>query len=692
MNNTKSLFIAQLFRRGIYSFFIVLAILAKVSAQPYQAIKVKDLTENSDNANWLTPSLIPNNQKKYLLANEQGQINFFSPSLQENQNLIELSNYFDSDDFIKLTAIAAHPSFSLREQSGTGKIFTAHLERYNQTKKVKRLQVRDDSVDNQYDLVLTQWQLNPVTRKSIDPSSKREILRVSAPSKAHKIKQLTFNPYAQTWDDNYGLLHIVVANDGGNAKQPLLSGMVLRINPEKFGLKQYTIPPDNPFIKNKDISDEIALLGMGEIHKLIWQKRNTSQLIVNHQVDKRLAISIAQLGDDWRNKKNKYLVWQAPINQKLSLASLYSGKSLKELRNQLLFFSREAEQPWQLNAIALDKLTKENLSPEILWTVTNKNITPSADIELYQDPQGELAIYNRSQQVIFEIISAQLEQKSTKLSTAEVSFDDVEDNNSLLYILLALIAILAIGYKLKFSPADKHKAPHLYKTFARFELSESNQTITFYDRHRKSVSCQVSLKNIVSSEVKLNNMTINTISGENGHGFDQSIESDLLHTFNLEQRIKMVDDKIRHIDIVLTDNNNKSYSVCLYYRQGNQRLTKIKYERVLEQCMDWCWFIAEQLNEAQTGHRNSQQEQQSVNSTITPAIANVPIQNQPIEPHETSASDKAITPNPTTIYCETDTEIIDALDKLANLKQQGFLNESEFELAKIKLLQDLIDK
>jgi len=36
-----------------------------------------------------------------------------------------------------------------------------------------------------------------------------------------------------------------------------------------------------------------------------------------------------------------------------------------------------------------------------------------------------------------------------------------------------------------------------------------------------------------------------------------------------------------------------------------------------------------------------------------------------------------------------DTELINSLDKLANLKQQGFLTEEEFSLAKAKILVDI---
>ena len=38
-----------------------------------------------------------------------------------------------------------------------------------------------------------------------------------------------------------------------------------------------------------------------------------------------------------------------------------------------------------------------------------------------------------------------------------------------------------------------------------------------------------------------------------------------------------------------------------------------------------------------------------------------------------------------------DSELINSLDRLADLKQKGFLNEEEFSLAKAKILSDITD-
>ena len=133
--------------------------------------------------------------------------------------------------------------------------------------------------------------------------------------------------------------------------------------------------------------------------------------------------------------------------------------------------------------------------------------------------------------------------------------------------------------------------------------------------------------------------------------------------------------------------------MCLYYRKGNQRLTKVKYEKALDQCIDWCWFIAKQINPEHCAVRKAKSSPPRQTITKQPK-AKVEVKKiKPVEAVKTTKPEEAATSEESQLTHDlgTDTAIVDALDKLVALKQKGFINEREFELAKAKLLQDLVE-
>jgi hypothetical protein len=126
----------------------------------------------------------------------------------------------------------------------------------------------------------------------------------------------------------------------------------------------------------------------------------------------------------------------------------------------------------------------------------------------------------------------------------------------------------------------------------------------------------------------------------------------------------------------------------LYLRKGNQRLTKAKYFDTLETAIDWSWFIATQLNPADTSIRtmketviNKTREKVHTKSKVSPVNVQKTETKEPeiIKQTQEELHDIAV----------HDSELINALDKLVNLKQKGFLTDEEFSLAKAKILSDM---
>ncbi|WP_440877181.1 hypothetical protein [Thalassotalea sp. PLHSN55] len=699
MSTTSPVTVKNLLKRisSIFSAYLLLStqlLVTQVYAQPFQVNEVATLKSFNSQAQWLTPIAVPSYSEKVLLGNSHGQLSFFSSAYPEANVILEMNKLANNSKFIKLTAMAMHPSFALREQNGTAVIYTAHIEHYNAALKAIRLTANEEK--HAFDLVVLQWQLNPANKESIDINSKREVLRLNVPSEQITINQLGFNPYVQSWDDNYGLLHIAITSEDAAQQAPLYSGAILRINPEKFGLKSYTIPASNPFNSNATINNEIITLGLNKLNKFLWQKRNTNQFIIHHNQAGLDQLSLVNIGDNFLTKTNSntHVLWQASEQQQLGLPILYSGRAIPELRDQLLFLVREnTNLAWQLSSIPLTQLQQNQQAGNLVADVPLAHLTSSSKVALFLNGEDRLAIHDQDNHNIIELSSTQSKQAGSVQTRNEKQNESANSNaNNMLILLLLVLAGVGV-YWFKFRPNNKKDHGHLYKTFARFELDNEQQTLAFYDRHSDTVKTTLAVNDISASEVLLNESSINLINADAENGFNETIETEIRNAFAKEYRDKMIDGKIRHFDISITDVNNKTFSICLYYRKGNQRLTKIKYEKALEQCIDWCWFIAEHLNTENTAKRivakatvKKVQKKVTTKATSKPAPKPAPIKKNVGAPTNTDKNSQQIHSN-----SGTDTAIVDALDKLVNLKQQGFINEREFELAKAKLLQDLVE-
>jgi hypothetical protein len=198
-----------------------------------------------------------------------------------------------------------------------------------------------------------------------------------------------------------------------------------------------------------------------------------------------------------------------------------------------------------------------------------------------------------------------------------------------------------------------------------------------------------------------------TISNQPREGFNSTKETSLRELFRIEQIAKMVDGKVRRISIIITDNNNSKFKICLYFRQGGERITKKNYFVVVDDAIQWCWLIAEQINPSETGIRpiNNSASKVASNLTESNSLDNSPLHAQAavIRPatHPNSQKvqhhiDKAqpvkqshIKDKQTPYPNNTETDLVYALEKLVTLQQQGFLTALEFKKAKAKLLDGL---
>jgi hypothetical protein len=716
----------HLFTRALvlfFSFFTLLSFTAYSNEDSYQLTEIAQLEHQLIfQPNWQQLIANPSNKQQYFIIRESGQVYLIDDDAINPNAILDMRVFQQTDSSLfKLTAIELHPNFSLRNQVGYGTFYTAHIENTNKNNKTKRLQEQGDDLQLNFDAVITEWQFNAVNHQEVDVSTKREVLRIGVPDNAMVIKQMSFNPNIKSWNDDFGLLHIAL-NGQGKWPQPLYSGAILRIDPAKFGLRSFRVPNKNPFLKNSQIHDAIYLLGGQKIEQFIWPSKNSDHILVSHQYNNKYLLSLTDGRNDWRDVSSEQVIYQS--DDAVHDMLMYQGRQLPLLRSKLLLL-RQKDQHWFVDSLAFNlsdnKKTLDEKKPQLEWLITSAQLPTNSQITLSRNHHGEIFLLEKTLSVIFYLTQQALVSDSVVVATGEnKSIEESSSDKSIFILLLILVLLGAIYYWFKLKSHSVKKI--VRKHYASLELSESSQQIALYQRHQRTPETVIDIVDIVSSEVKLNEHSISVINGQTGHGFNNDKEQDLRTIFVNEKIDKMVDGKIRQVAVLLTDNRNNCYTVCLYMRKGSNRITKKSYTKVINDLFDWCWFIGEKINADNTEKRKVKQivlPKEKTNNISTKnnntslhnqAAAIRPVTHKIDNARQTRATDepssklKVVNNNHSAELVGKEsreahnqvhqnntinTELVDALEKLVNLKQQGFLTTDEFSKAKEKLLKDL---
>lgn len=183
--------------------------------------------------------------------------------------------------FQGFTTFAFHPDFARPNTPGFGKLYTA----------------TDETPFGEPDLpssrepvgqhsVLAEWSVDPTSPNRVDPSSRREIMRLAWPTLGHKMDQLAFNPNAQMGDADYGMLYISLGDGGDTANTHRevdfdrngqnttnLFGTIARIDPLGTDGRNgnYGIPNDNP-LRAPAFQPETWAYGFRNPHRFSWDR------------------------------------------------------------------------------------------------------------------------------------------------------------------------------------------------------------------------------------------------------------------------------------------------------------------------------------------------------------------------------------------------------------------------------------
>ena len=664
---------------------------------------------------WLILLEQPGNSQYYYLANKRGKVYQLEQDDTANTALLlDLQRFSSEESMLQLTAFTLHPNFSLRDQTGFGTFYTAHVEKVTSNRKRQRLKV-STTTPLSNDAIVTEWQLN--ADKQVDESSQREVLRIAIPTLENGIKQLGFNPYSKSWHDDFAQLYISLSQSSELKQQPLYSGAILRIQPQRNGINSYSVPLDNPYYANEKFDKTLYLFGAGNINQFIWPDRYDSQLLISHQYNfkntMRHWLSYSDGGEDWRKQAPTKFLYQ---NKKMLSANsllVYRGQNAPTLRNKLLLLTKNQKQ-WQLNSLSHEispetrlennqsnKQRKVLPSPTVEWLLKQQALQTS-NLTLYRDNRGELLFFNEDSGAIYQLFQQDISLDVNKSQ---------ENGFSWITFFFFTLLILLIGYVLYQMKTQQQSAKaFVRREFSNLTLSEDKLSIKLFKRHEKEAEKIVALADVKQFQILLGDLVVSTINTTMGHGFNADHEQALREIFHIEQIAKMTDNKIRRINIAINTQAKKKHVICLYLRKGSDRITKKGYFTVVDEAIDWCWLIAKNINSEQTGERSfkSKSTADIVHSEHkthddTPLhkqaaiIRPVPLPRESIVESKKVAEVVISAKNndeitlvdnhaATTIeLAKVETDLVNALEKLVKLQQQGFLTADEFEQAKAKL-------
>jgi glucose/arabinose dehydrogenase len=205
-----------------------------------------------------------------------------------------------------------HPDFL-----NNGLIYITHAETF---KGQKPDYLISDSIKSEVQWVIGEWKVNNVKDTAFS-GTHREMLRLHAPTFAHGCQDIGFMPELEKNHPDYGLLYIGYGDGGSNnIKRPELGhhlksflGTVMRIDPAGRNSRngKYGIPPDNPFVNEKDplTVKEIYAYGFRNPHRIAWDSDNGNRMLVTDIGEANIEeLNVVEKGGDygWPNREGNF--------------------------------------------------------------------------------------------------------------------------------------------------------------------------------------------------------------------------------------------------------------------------------------------------------------------------------------------------------------------------------------------------
>ena len=188
-----------------------------------------------------------------------------------------------------IRGLAFHPNFNNSGTDGYRKFYTSHSRTAFGGPTVGNPVIygAPNSVD--HDSVVGEWTVN--ANGTVDTNSYRELLYIGQERSDHNIGQIGFNPNASSGDDDFGNLYIALGDGGGvqdpdNLAQDLSEplGSFLRIDPIASGGDPFSVPADNPFRVDNDLTDARNLAwayGLRNPHRFTFDTAGDGKMLIS---------------------------------------------------------------------------------------------------------------------------------------------------------------------------------------------------------------------------------------------------------------------------------------------------------------------------------------------------------------------------------------------------------------------------
>ncbi len=251
--------------------------------------------------NLLQPS--PDGTGRLFVNDMRGQLYVLEDGVLLTDPFLDVSsvlgaNFVSGGQQQGFSTFAFHPDYANPGTDGYGKLYTVTSEAVGSGVP----DFLSPSGSATHDSVLSEWTVDPSDPYHIDTTSRRELLRVEAPSGDHPMGQVGFDPNATSGSAEYGKLYVSFGDGGGyvaalgdeidpnrTAQNPTNPyGSILRIDP--FGTSttehptngQYGIPTDNPFTGNTEGTlEEIYAYGFRNPHRFSWDTGGDGKMIIS---------------------------------------------------------------------------------------------------------------------------------------------------------------------------------------------------------------------------------------------------------------------------------------------------------------------------------------------------------------------------------------------------------------------------
>jgi glucose/arabinose dehydrogenase len=385
----------------------------------------------------------PNTEKIFIL-DLRGKLY----TLEKNRALV----YFDMSklkpNFINEPGLATgFGSFAFHPQfAKNGLFYTTHTEKPGAGRSDFNYA---DSIPVTLQWVLTEWKCDQPA-SNVFTGKGRELLRVNMVSGLHGLQEITFNPFSQPGDEDYGLLYIGIG-DGGCVENgyPFLAhnrekiwGTLLRIDPSgKNSVNgKYGIPGSNPFVKHKNSLGEIYAFGFRNPHRITWSTSG-QMFVCNIGHGNIESIDLIKKGNDygWPIREGRFAldpygdldkVYSLPLDDSnyhvaYPVANYdhdegkaicggfeYTGKTIPQLKGKFLFgdipsgrlfyFDMNDVKPGSIAKIKEWKVSIDGFVKKLSELCGNERV----DLHFGRDAHGELYLLTKADGKVYKITGA----------------------------------------------------------------------------------------------------------------------------------------------------------------------------------------------------------------------------------------------------------------------------------------------